>query len=84
VFPATCQSGLGENKPKLLEALENSIFYNAPPPYELGRYAYRKAFGLSSSEMDNEPYEEYVVNIHIMALLADKEKLDLERRKNGK
>lgn len=50
----------------------------AAPP-ELARYIYRKEFGLSAAELDDEPIDQFFLNMKIYALIKDKERIMAEQ-----
>lgn len=50
-----------------------AIFNNTQPPIELLEYFYRKEFGLTEEEMQNEPADKFLVNLKIMEWLKEKE-----------
>jgi len=65
--------------------LEDAILRDSDTvPTELAEYLYRKAFNLSSADMENEPFDKFVVNLEIMKLENLRTKMeqhDLERKK---
>ena len=71
-----------EHRPKSLEALEDAIYNDLAAPPELQKYIYRREFGLSAQEMQDEPIEEFFLNMKIYALIKDKERITAEQ--NGK
>lgn len=67
-------------RPKSITAIEQSIFNDAPPPIEILRYRYRKMFGLTEQELEQEPIDTFYTNLFIHAQIAEKQRLEA---KNG-
>lgn len=65
-----------KNRPKIIGAIEQSIFNDAPPPDELLKFHYRKTFGLSALQLAEEPSDELFTNLHIIAQIREKERLN--------
>lgn len=75
-----CNHYRTKDKPKILRAIEESVFNNAPPPPELLEYKYRKMFGLSAIEFAQEPIDTFYTNLFIHAQIAEKQRIEA---KNG-
>jgi hypothetical protein len=64
--------------------LEDAILRDSDSvPIELTEYLYRKAFNLSNADMENEPFDKFVINLEIMNLESLRNKLeqeDIERK----
>tara|TARA_R110000868_G_scaffold39565_1_gene137693 strand:- start:846 stop:1043 length:198 start_codon:yes stop_codon:yes gene_type:complete len=62
-------------------ALEDAIYNNrGQAPLELAIFQYRKLFGLSATQIANEPTDQLFLNLKIYAYIKDKERLEA---KNG-
>lgn len=59
--------------------MADSIFNDMPAPNELVEYHYRKIFGLSSLEMQDEPLDKFFINLKI----AEFENKKLEEIRNN-
>lgn len=64
------------SKPKSLKSIADSIFNGKNPPLELQQYIYRKHFGLSASDLDAEPVDQFFTNLTIYAYIQEKERLE--------
>jgi len=62
-------------------ALEDAIYNNSgQAPFELAIFHYRKMFGLSATQIEQEPIDQLFLNLKIYAYIKDKERLEA---KNG-
>lgn len=75
-----------KSRPKILEDFEKAIVYDAElnsispkARYWLLRNAYRERFNMTSTEMDDEPYEEFMINQQIWNYQDKRQKLQEKR-----
>lgn len=61
--------------PKTLEAVREAIYNDAEQPLELLKLHYRKIFGLSAQEMEDEPADQFFTNLQILAEIEKKERI---------
>ena len=47
------------------------------------KYIYRKEFGLTAQELEEEPVDEFFTNLQIRAFIKDKERLMSKEANNG-
>lgn len=50
---------------------------------ELALFQYRKLFGLSAAELENEPVDMLFLNLKIYGFIKDKERLEAKRHGNS-
>jgi hypothetical protein len=60
----------------MMEAVEDAIFNNAPPPWPLVQYSYRKIFHLSAQQLEEEPVDQFAMNMFIEKQIAKKQELE--------
>ena len=58
-----------------------AIIHDAPAPQIATEYLYRKEFGMSQEELDNERLDIFNTNLLIMQLIKKRDKM--ESKKNG-
>lgn len=61
--------------------IDQAIFNNSGYSFDLIRYAYRKKFGLTAEEFENEPADQLFTNNYITAQLEKKR--EWESRSHG-
>ena len=76
----SCAYNRTENRPKIIRAIDESIFNNAQPPIEVLEFKYRKLFGLSESELAHESTHTFYTNLYINAQIQEKQRIEA---KNG-
>lgn len=64
------------SRPKSLRAIDEHIFNQAPMPFEVQAFLYRKLFKLSYEQFLNEPIDEFFTNFYIYAQIKEKERLE--------
>lgn len=52
-------------------------------PEELQKFIYRREFGLSAEELENEPVDQFFLNLNIYALIRKKEELMAKDAQRG-
>lgn len=45
---------------------------------EIEKYMYRKEFGLTAAELEEEPVDQFFTNLTIIGLIRDKERIQAE------
>ena len=65
-----------KSRPKILSAIDNSIYNDAPPTPEILSYTYRKIFKLSYEDYLKEPSTEFFTNLYIYSQINKKQELE--------
>lgn len=64
------------SKPKIDEAVQDAIYNGANAPIEVLKFQYRKIFGLSAAELEEEPADQFFTNLRIYSYIKDKQRLE--------
>lgn len=60
----------------MMEAIEDAIFNKAAPPWPLVQYSYRKMFNLSAQQLEQEPVDQFAINLFIEKQINEKQELE--------
>lgn len=63
--------------------MQDIIFHNAMPNLDYLRYLYRKLFGLSARQMNEEPMDEFFTNLLIYGYIQDRKRLEEKRNERS-
>lgn len=71
-----CEIDGATTRPKSIEDIDNAIFNNGIAPDEVIAFRYRKIFGLTAQEYEDEPIDQLYTNLYIYGQMNKKEELE--------